>query len=350
MKKRFTILLFWSICLPLLAAASKTDTAWAEILRLDSGPPDATSPPQGRTLAASLKERYKAHLKSQEKALLRFLQICEQDPRSFEAKFRLARVLALEAELQNTPELLQQSADLLSLLEKDATPEQKAHIAFSRITQTMRAQRFPSKEQRDELLATARSFHETFPSDPRAAHLLTEVATRFDSELATKKSILEEAALLTKDPQLNLRIKDDLKRIALRGKVLKFTINAVGGGQVQMEALRGEPAVVFYFSEESIPSLVAWEALNEGLRQSPKIRRVAICLDKKIHSLQWLTKEYASNWMLCWDGLGWSSPIAREYGINAVPTAWLLDAQGRLQSLNLLENLPNQLLELEKKP
>jgi hypothetical protein len=47
--------------------------------------------------------------------------------------------------------------------------------------------------------------------------------------------------------------------------------------------------------------------------------------------------------------MGWNSPIAREYGINAVPTAWLIDGQSRLQSLNILEDLPNQLLDLEKK-
>ncbi len=57
----------------------------------------------------------------------------------------------------------------------------------------------------------------------------------------------------------------------------------------------------------------------------------------------------SSHWTICWDGIGWNSPIAREYGINAVTTAWLIDVQGRLQSLNILEDLSNQLLDLEKK-
>jgi hypothetical protein len=116
-----------------------------------------------------------------------------------------------------------------------------------------------------------------------------------------------------------------------------------------METLQGNPVVVLFFSEESIPSLVAWESINEGLREHSEVKRVAISLDKKISSMQALAKEYAADWTVCWDGQGWNSPVAREYGINAVPTAWLLDAQGVLRTLNILEDLPNQLLDLEKK-
>jgi hypothetical protein len=304
----------------------------------------------GRTSAAGVKERFTSHLKAQEKALRVFLSLSPQEARAFEANFRLARVLSLRAELEANPELQQQASDLLDALERKANAEQKAHIAFSRITQTMRLQRFPSKEQRDALLAEARAFHERFPSDPRAAQLLTEVATRFDGSPAHKTAILEEALGLSKDPQLHLRIRDDLKRTALVGKNLRFSIKKAGGGMLQLETLLGAPVILLYFSEESIPSLVAWESLNEGLRTHSNIQRVAICLDKKINSLQTLSKEYGAHWSICWDGLGWSSPIARDYGINAIPTAWLIDSQGKLQSLNVLEDLPRQLLELEQKP
>jgi hypothetical protein len=225
----------------------------------------------------------------------------------------------------------------------------KTHIAFSRITQTMRSQRFPTREQRETLLASARAFHERFPADPRSAQLLTEVATRFDGAPSLKASILEEAQRLSRDPQLHLRIKDDLKRTALFGKTLRFSIKKAAGGMLKIEALQGAPVVVLYFSEESIPSLVAWESLNEGLREHSNIQRVAICLDKKPNALTAVSKEYGANWTICWDGLGWSSPIARDFGINAVPTAWLVDGEGRLQSLNILEDLPRQLLELEQR-
>lgn len=335
----------WTGAGTLLAATSPMESAWEEVHRLDSGPKEPRLAfPQ---TPAPLKDRYVAHLAAQEKALLKFLSFFPKDQRSFEARFRLSRVLALRAEVENNPEKQQQASALLTSLEADATQEQKAHIAFTRITQTMRLQRFPTEEQRNALLTTAREFHTNYPTDSRAASLLTEVATRFDSEPKLKKNILEEAALLSRDPRLQLRIKDDLKRTALLGKTLKFSINKIGGGTFRLESLRGNPVILFYFSEESLPSLVAWEALNEGLRSQKNIVRIAISLDKKPNSTQTLLKDYVPNWTVCWDGLGWNSPIAREYGINTVPTAWYVDPQGRVQSLNLLEDLPAQLLSLE---
>lgn len=332
-----------------LVALTPMDNAWQEVMRLDAGPKEPPPAAPGQASAAGVKARFVAHLEAQENALRAFLKFSPEGSRLFEAQFRLARVLALRGEIENNPARQKQAAELLAALDSTATPEQKAHIAFTRITLTMRVQRFPSKEQRENLLANARAFHEQFPSDPRTAQLLTEVATRFDANPALKKSILEEAQKLTKDPQLSLRISDDLKRTALVGKLIRFSINKAGGGQFVMEALQGAPVVLLYFSEESIPSLVAWESLNEGLREHPTIKRVAVSLDKKINALQTLTKEYAGQWTVCWDGRGWSSPIAREYGINAVPTAWLIDKQGRLQSLNILEDLPSQLLDVEKR-
>ena len=351
MNLRAAVLAFCCLSPLALMAASTLENAWLEVLRLDAGPKEPAPAPPGRwgTHAAGVKERFTSHLQMQEKALREFLSLSPQDSRAFEANFRLARVLALRAELETKPGLQQQASDLLDALDLKATSEQKAHIAFSRITQTMRLQRFPSKEQRETLLGSARAFHERFPADPRTGQLLTEVATRFDGSPALKTSILEESLRLSKDPQLNLRIKDDLKRTGLVGKPLRFSIRKAGGGMLQLETLQGAPVVLLYFSEESIPSLVAWESLNEGLLKHSNIQRVAISLDKKINALQALSKEYGTNWTICWDGLGWSSPIARDYGINAVPTAWLIDGQGRLQSLNILEDLPQQLLEWEKK-
>jgi len=328
-----------------IAANSPEENAWADVLRLDAGPREQRTAP--KQTAAALKDRYLAHLSAQEKALIKYLLSSPAVPRLFEARFRLARVLALKAEIENDPKKTQQASDLLSSLENEATPEQKSHIAFTRLTQTMRLQRFPTKEQREGLLLSVKAFQASYPTDPRAAGLLTEVATRFDSEPRLKKTILEEAAALSTDPRLQLRIKDDLKRTALLGKPLRFSISKLSGGVLNLDTLKGDPVVLFYFSEDSVPSLVAWESLNEGLQAHPKIQRVAISLDKKIHSTQTVTKEYGASWLVCWDGLSWNSPVARAYGINAVPTAWYLDPQGKVQSLNLLEDLPAQLLSLE---
>ena len=48
------------------------------------------------------------------------------------------------------------------------------------------------------------------------------------------------------------------------------------------------------------------------------------------------------------DGKGWESPLARSLGINALPTAWVLDRSGNLRTLNAMnstEAIITQLLQ-----
>jgi hypothetical protein len=39
------------------------------------------------------------------------------------------------------------------------------------------------------------------------------------------------------------------------------------------------------------------------------------------------------------DGKSWESPLVRKFGVNALPTVWVIDRRGILRSLNAGENL-----------
>ena len=39
-------------------------------------------------------------------------------------------------------------------------------------------------------------------------------------------------------------------------------------------------------------------------------------------------------WPTAFDGKGWQNSIAREFGVNTIPTLWLIDKKGRLAYLN----------------
>lgn len=168
-------------------------SVWKEILALDAGPKT-----EGLREAAST-DVYLRHLALQESALRRFLEIPEIGDKAFEAEFRLARVLAIRAELEMNDTLHAQAQAMLDALEPRANSQQKAHIAFTRISQWMRRYRFPDKAQKQDLLAAVREFRTRFPEDPRAARLLVEVATRFDREPDLKSSLLSDARNLATD-------------------------------------------------------------------------------------------------------------------------------------------------------
>ena len=323
-------------------AVGDASAAWREVQRLESGPPPAG---QGDP-----KEVYGRHVVAQEGALRRFLELAgNQSPLLFDASFRLARVLALRAELEANSALQGESDALLDSLEKGATHAQQSHIAFTKISQWMRRNRFPNQEQRRELLAAAREFREHYPGDIRAARLLVEVATQFDREPEVKRSILGDAGRLTKDPELTQRIGDEMRKLALLGRKLDMSFSDIGGRPFKLEQYRGRPLVLLYFSEGSPPSLAAWRTLNEKLGGHPNVARVAVSLDESRGALERARQGLSAGWTIGWDGLGWGSPLARRWGVNALPTAWLIDAQGKLVSLNVIEGLEFQLEALSPK-
>ncbi len=331
----------------ILGASPSAEVAWSEVLRLDAGPQVGGGASVGGAAGPRTREAEAAHLVAQEKALRIFLELPGGEARGFEAKFRLARVLSLRAEVEGKVELQVQAEALLEALDLRASPEQKAHIAFTRVVRLMRKNRLPNQEQRVELLTAARDFRTRFPTDPRAGRLLVEVATQFDRDPGVKRSVLQEAERIVKEPQLVMRIRDDLRKVDLVGKRLEMRLPVLGEGGVQFEKLRGRPVVLFYFSENSTPSLVAWDVLNEGLKSHPEVQRIGVSLDKDRAALERVRKSHGEGWILSWDGLGWESPSARQCGINALPTAWLVDSLGRLMSLNVLEDLAGQLARVE---
>ncbi len=322
--------------------APEAEAAWKEVQRLEAGPP---SVPKGDP-----KETYSRHVAAQEKALRRFLELAgKENGLLFEARFRLARVLALRAELEANNVLQEESDALLDSLEKGGTHAQQSHIAFTRISQWMRRNRFPNQEQRRELLSAAKEFRERYPRDIRAARLLVEVATQFDREPEVKRGMLSDAGRLTKDPELTQRIGDEMRKLGLLGRKLEMSFSDIGGRPFKLEQYRGRPLVLLYFSEGSPPSLAAWRNLNEVLVAQPTVGRVAVSLDESRGSLERARQGLSAGWTVGWDGLGWGSPLARRWGINSLPTAWLIDAQGRLVSLNALEGLEAQLEALSPK-
>jgi hypothetical protein len=327
--------------LPLEARATAPSTgdaatAWREVQRLEAGPPPAG---QGDP-----KEVYGRHVAAQEGALRRFLELAgEESGLLFDARFRLARVLALRAELEANSALQGESDALLDSLEKVATHAQQSHIAFTKISQWMRRNRFPTAEQRRELLAAAREFRERYPADIRAPRLLVEVATQFDREPEVKRGILSDAGRLTKDPELTQRIGDEMRKLGLLGRRLEMSFSDTGGRPFKIEQYRGRPLVLLYFSEGSPPSLSAWRTLNEKLAGYPNVARVAVSLDESRASLERAKQGLSAGWTVGWDGLGWGSPLARRWGVNALPTVWLINAQGKLASLNAIEGLEAQL-------
>ncbi|HSI14536.1 MAG TPA: TlpA disulfide reductase family protein [Chthoniobacter sp.] len=323
-----------------LAGTSEED--WQAIVGLDAGPGEK---PESAEAAGAM---VITHLAKQETALRSFLTAHADDPHAFEAQLRLARLLQIRADFEGNENLRAESRRILDGLEKTVTPEQRPELEFAKLARLMRALKRGNTGQRDELLRVARRFQADYPTDRRIAALYTEVATLFDMQPKTKELLLEDAQALAKEPDLKARIADDLKRVRLIGQEVPLNFTSLQGQEINVSALKGKPVFIIFFAQSSPPAMAALTKLQQEVAQLPQgsIRVIGVNLDSQRETALEVLKSRGLSWPTAWDGKSWESPLVRSLGINALPTVWLLDTKGRLQSLNGLDGAAMQARQL----
>jgi hypothetical protein len=81
----------------------------------------------------------------------------------------------------------------------------------------------------------------------------------------------------------------------------------------------------------------------------PGLKVIGVSLDQDRTDLDAAVKTLRIDWPVAFDGKGWQGGIARRFGINSLPTLWLIDKQGRLQTLNARDNYELRINELLRK-
>lgn len=309
---------------------------WEKIVALDAGPGvQPKSPAEAKTLSL-------AHTEKQEKALRAFLAGYADDERIFEARLRLARLVALRADLHGEapPEEVPR---LIADAERIAKPEQLVEVDFARIALRMRQTRGkrPTPDERLALMETARTFERTHPKDRRVGPLLVEVATLFDGDSRTKERLLLDAKKRTQDPDIHAQIADDLKRLSWLGKQLPLRFTALDQSRVDVKDWRGKPVVVVFFATWSEPSCSVFREMRQ-LAEEQGAGFVAVSLDTELAPLSKFLQGSAMPAVAC-DGKSWDGPVVQALGINALPSVWFLDKQGMVRTLDPLD-APGELL------
>jgi hypothetical protein len=327
------------------------DEEWNYILSLDAGPKKKPATREEAALAA------RNHLHIQHKAIERFLMGHPGDPRVFDAKLRLARVIAAEGKMSHDQVKIDEALELFAELEKSAgVPREKlADAGFSRASLLMQTQQGSPERTREPIVRCAQNFTAKYPGDRRGPRLLVEAATVCDDVPNQKRDLLEEALRLTDEEPLRRRITDDLRRVDLLGKAFELKMSSSAGGQIDLAALRGNVVVLIFWSSDSPHSLLwlrdfrsSWETLPRD-----RLRVVTVSLDESRVAFNSRFRELRADWPTHFDGLGWGGTIPRSLGINALPTVFVIDKRGVLRSINarasyetwirqlLSENLPS---------
>jgi thiol-disulfide isomerase/thioredoxin len=338
--------------------ASDADTAWAVVEELRQGPgkPAADAPEE-------VVKSMRAHLGAQERVLAEFITRHPDDPRRYEAELEYAGVLATLGASLTDRSRVEKSLQRLAALErsKSAPSDVRADAAFQRITTTMQTINLAAAERpgetaraRNTILESAQNFAATYPEDRRAARLLAEAATLLDDQPVRKERTLEQARGLARDEATKQRINDDLTRLGLLGETMDLSFDTLRDGRWSLADQRGRVTVVVFWAGWSPPS-VAWLAeFGRFARDLPggSVAIATVSLDKKKgNAVETLSKLGISGWPTACSGAGWEDPLVRRLGINALPTVFVFDKQGRLRTLNARQGYESLIRQLvaEKK-
>jgi peroxiredoxin len=322
------------------------DDSWAAIEVLDSGPQEQ---PATRDEASRFARQ---HFANHRAAIESFLVGYPEDPRAFDARIRLAGILAVEGKMDQKPALVRQALESLIALEKSqGVPSAKlADAAFRRISLQMQMLEGRQSEQRELVVTAARNFANRFPSDKRGPRLLVEAATICTPVPETMRALLTRAQALTTEPELLARISDDVGRLELLGKPLDLEIPVMQGKTIDLMSLRGRVVALVFWSAESPHSVLWLRGFQDQLRKIPKSDAVfiGISLDENRDELVNMMESFGITWPTYFNAKGWESDLVRSLGINAIPTLWLVDKRGVLRSINARDDFETTLRLLQR--
>ena len=206
---------------------------------------------------------------------------------------------------------------------------------------------------RDELVEAVDAFIKLAPDDKRAARLLMTVAQRHtpkDQQVAAYKRMIK----LYPDDRSSGYAKGKLRQIEQLGKPFKLDFtDAISGESVSLSRLNGKVVVLDFWATWCGPCTAEMPKMKEIYAEykDKGVEFIGISLDQP-EDKGGLTKlkEYCEKneipWPQYYQGDSWSGEYSTSWGINSIPSMFILDAKGNLYSTEARGKLEKMIPEL----
>jgi len=197
-------------------------------------------------------------------------------------------------------------------------------------------------------------FMEMAPGDNRAARLLLGAA-RMSEDPDFKLELYRRALRLFPDAPVNRYTPGKIRQIEAIGEPfeLDFTCAATGGDVSVQKTLRGKVVVIVFWATERVPAVVdvaRMRRLYDRYRDRG-VEFIGVSLDDPkekggLNKLRWFVGINGVAWPQYYQGAGAYSEFSTGWGVDELPTVFVVNPEGRLHTVNGRRKLEEIIAEL----
>lgn len=310
------------------------DEFWKHIEKLKEQP---EAQPTSRDEALQMVAEW---LGNQQKAAEAFARTFPQDSRRWQAELLSLRARAQLRRFSRTVDVPEEDRKKIEeiLNSADAPPAVKGEAAFMG---AMSGINVANPETFPPFYKAAADFLAKYPDHPLAKQMVqAELQLVEKDPSAAGEAVLKQLAAST-DPNVmeaaKMVVDKRQKALELKSKPVDIKFTATDGKEIDLAKLRGKVVLVDFWASwcgpciGEMPNVVStYKRLHEK-----GFEIVGISLDQDKGAMEEALKKHEMTWSQYFDGAGWDNKISKSYGINSIPTAWLIDKKGMLRETGL---------------
>jgi thiol-disulfide isomerase/thioredoxin len=192
------------------------------------------------------------------------------------------------------------------------------------------------------------TFSHDYPSDARVDVLKLYLAKKVESSDPVKADAIFAELTKSSNQQVAAEAAGALKMRDLMKQPLNLKYTAMDGAEIDLSKMRGKVVLVDFWATwcgpcmGEVPNVVA--AYKKYHDKGFEV--VGISLDKDKDAVLRVTKAQGMTWPQYFDGKGWQNSISSSYGINSIPTMWLINKNGLIASTEARGNLDSEIVKL----